>query len=143
MKRLPSNQGNFTPHPEGEPDFYMISSLHPLPPQAITSKDAIVLAVSLPISASSHIPVLLVVAPGEILGDPKDSPCSKVSKQEEASQSMPHVQAYDWNNTAYDWNNINYTHEEEYDDYTQACHEGEEEDSFCDTMNAFIDSFQV
>ena len=112
MKSVSSNQGNFTPDPEGEPNFYMISSLRPLPPQAITY-------------------------------DPEDASNSKVSKQEEVSQSMPRVQAYDWNNTAYDWNIIDHTHEEEYDDYTQECHEGEEEDSFYDTMNAFIDSFQV
>ena len=111
MKRLSSNQGNFTPDPEGEPNFYMISRLHPLPPQEITY-------------------------------DPEDASNSKESKQEEAPLLMPHVQAYDWNNTAYDWNNIVYAHEED-DDYTQECLEGEEEDGFCDAMNAFIDGFQV
>jgi hypothetical protein len=111
MKRLSSNQGNFTPDPEGEPNFYMISRLYPLPPQAIAY-------------------------------DPGNASNSKESKQEEAPLLMPHVQAYDWNNTASDWNNIDYTCEED-DDYTQECLEGEEEDGFCDAMNAFIDGFQV
>ena len=35
MKRVPSNQGKLAPYPEGEPDFYKISSFHPLPSQAI------------------------------------------------------------------------------------------------------------
>ena len=109
MKSVSSNQGNFTPDPEGEPNFYMISSLRPLPPQAITY-------------------------------DPEDASNSKVPKQEETPQSMPHVQVYDWNNTAYDWNNIGYI-QEEYDDYTQECQEGEEEDSLCDAMNVFIENF--
>jgi len=84
MMRVQSNQGKSLPCPEGEPDFYYISALRPLPPPPITLDNE---------DEESSTPATARPAAAEVVATTK-----LVTKP--TSQSKPHhMPPYDWDRT--------------------------------------------
>ncbi|KAL7527821.1 hypothetical protein ACHAXR_004014, partial [Thalassiosira sp. AJA248-18] len=66
MRRVASKQGKCAPHPEGEPDFYLISRSYPLPPTPVS------------------------------IAHKESRPTVRNEATIHTPQSLPHIQPHDW-----------------------------------------------